>query len=78
MPRVTKQEMSDFRYFVRKWALKRMRKLEKKLFYFAQIYFGENVRMITYETKNKTLYVLSDGESLELNKVAKEKEEPCD
>ena len=62
---------------MREWAIKRLCKLERKLLYFAKIYFGEQVT-ITYETPKAKRILFPDGESFELKKVSKEKEEPCD
>lgn len=74
--KVTKQEFVEFRRFIRDWAFKKMRKLEKKLLYFAKLYFGEP-GTITYETPKMKRILFPDGEYFEIPKAAK-KEEPCD
>lgn len=62
---------------MREWAIKRLCKLERRLLYFAKIYFGEQVT-ITYETPKVKTILFPDGEFLELKKVVNDKEEPCD
>ena len=74
MSSATKQELSDFQKFIKVWAFKRMRKLEKKLVSYARIYFGEP-GTITYETPMMKRILFPDGEYFEIPKVAK-KEEP--
>ena len=76
MSRVSEEELNSFQQFIREWALKRMRKLEKKLLYFARIYFGEP-GTITYETPMMKRILFPDGEWFWIPKAPK-KEEPCD
>ena len=47
--RVSDMELQEFQGFMRQWALKKMRKLEKKLRKYAKIYFGEPVTIIYSE-----------------------------
>ena len=47
-----KKEYMEFQECVRKWAIKKMRKQEKRLEFFARIYFGEPVSII-YSRKEK-------------------------
>lgn len=74
MSRISEEELNSFQQFVRNWAYKKMRKLEKKLLYFAKLYFGEP-GTITYETPMMKRILFPDGEYFEIPKVAK-KEEP--
>lgn len=74
MSRVSEEELNSFQQFVRNWAYKKMRKLEKKLLYFAKLYFGEP-GTITYETPMMKRILFPDGEYFEIPKVTK-REEP--
>ena len=53
------QEFQEFQDFTRKWALKKMRKLEKKLRKYAKIYFGEPIAIIY--ARNGVKVVHKDG-----------------
>lgn len=52
-------EEKEFNDFIRSWALKQMRRREKKLKRFASIYFGEPVAIIY--AKNGARVVSKDG-----------------
>lgn len=52
-------EEKEFNEFIRSWALKQMRRREKKLKRFASIYFGEPVAIIY--AKNGARVVSKDG-----------------
>lgn len=54
-----KREEKEFNEFIRSWALKQMRRREKKLKRFASIYFGEPVAIIY--AKNGARVVSKDG-----------------
>lgn len=53
------REEKEFNDFIRSWALKQMRRREKKLKRFASIYFGEPVAIIY--AKNGAKVVSKDG-----------------
>jgi hypothetical protein len=40
------EELQEFNNYIRQWALKKMRKQEKKLLYYAEVYFGEPVTIV--------------------------------
>ena len=52
-------EVKEFEKFMKKWALKKMRKLEKKLHKYAAIYFGEPVAILY--AKKGSMIVHKDG-----------------
>lgn len=52
-------EYKEFQKFIRQWAYKKMQKREKRLKYFARIYFGEPVAIIY--AKNGAKVVCKDG-----------------
>lgn len=54
-----KREAEEFDNFIKAWALKKMRRQEKKLKRFARIYFGEPVAIIY--AKNGAKVVSKDG-----------------
>jgi len=54
-----KREAEEFDSFIKAWALKKMRRQEKKLKRFASIYFGEPVAIIY--AKNGARVVSKDG-----------------
>ena len=43
---ITEDEAKDFKDFIKKWAFKKMRKQEKRLQYYARIFFGEPVTIV--------------------------------
>lgn len=57
--RISDMEVQEFQGFMRQWALKKMRKLEKRLRKYAKIYFGEPVTIIY--AKDGTKVTRSDG-----------------
>ena len=57
--RVSDLELQEFQDFMRQWALKKMRKHEKKLRKYAKVYFGEPVTIIY--AKDGTKVTRSDG-----------------
>ena len=57
-------DTKEFDEFIRKWAWKKMRKLEKKLGSFAAIYFGEPMAIVY--ARNGTKIIHQDGEESEV------------
>lgn len=53
-------EAQEFQDFIRNWALKKMRKQEKKLRYYAGIYFGEPMAIVY--ARNGTKIIHNNGE----------------
>ena len=47
--RVSDMELQEFQGFIKQWAAKKMRKLERKLCKYAKLYFGEPVTIIYAE-----------------------------
>lgn len=56
---ITEDEEKDFKDFIKKWAFKKMRKQEKKLRYYARLYFEEPVSIVYL--KNGTKVIRKDG-----------------
>lgn len=56
---ITEDEAKDFKDFIKRWAFKKMRKYEKKLQYFAELYFGEPMAIVYL--KNGTKVTRNDG-----------------
>lgn len=50
------QETEEFNDFIRAWALKRMRRQEKKLKYFARLYFGEPMAIVYARSGAKIIH----------------------
>lgn len=53
----------EYRDFVRAWALKKMKKQEKKLKHYAQLYFGEPVAIV-YARKGAVIVHRNGEESM--------------
>ena len=51
----------EFKKFMKKWAHKKMQKLEKKLHYYARIFFGEPVMIVYVKKDAKIVYHNNDG-----------------
>lgn len=43
---ITEDEAKDFKDFIKRWAFKKMRKYEKRLQYYAGLFFGEPVTIV--------------------------------
>ena len=56
---VDEQEYKEFRKWIREFAYKKMQKLEKKLKYYARLYFEEPVAIVY--AKNGAKIVTKDG-----------------
>ena len=60
--RMSDTETKEFQDFIRAWALMKMRKQEKKLCYYASIYFGEPVAIVYARNGAKVIHNGTEGE----------------